>query len=181
MAFSDEFLELLRNTCTMESVASDYVSLKRSGRNYVCNCPFHSEKSPSCTIFPDTQSFYCFGCGVGGDVIMWIRHIETMEFPEAVRFLAEKAGLEIPTDREAQQQVAYRKQLMAANREAANFYYLNLVKGTDKRGLQYFISRGLKPETIRKYGLGFASDNWTSLTQHLLQKGFIEQELLDAD
>jgi len=181
MAFSDEFLELLRNTCTMESIASDYVSLKRSGRNYVCNCPFHSEKSPSCTIFPDTQSFYCFGCGVGGDVIMWIRHIETMEFPEAVRFLAEKAGLEIPTDREAQQQVAYRKQLMAANREAANFYYLNLVKGTDKRGLQYFISRGLKPETIRKYGLGFASDNWTSLTQHLLQKGFTEQELLDAD
>lgn len=181
MTYSDDFLEQIRASSPMESVASNYVNLQRRGRHYVCNCPFHSEKTPSCTIFPDTQSFYCFGCGAGGDVITWIRRIEGLEFPEAVKFLAEKSGIQIPNDREAEQRVKLRTQILAINREAANFYFRNLISGKDKRGLEYLISRKLKPETIRKYGLGYAPDSWTELTDHLLKKGFQEEELIAAD
>lgn len=91
MTYSDDFLEQLREACPMETIAGNYVNLIRRGRHYVCNCPFHSEKSPSCTIFPDTQSFYCFGCGAGGDVITWVRRMENLEFTDAVKQLAEKA------------------------------------------------------------------------------------------
>lgn len=181
MAYSNDFLEEIRLACSMESIASNYVNLIRRGRNYVCNCPFHSEKTPSCTIFPDTQSFYCFGCGAGGDVITWIRRIENLEFSDAVKLLAEKSGLEVPNDREADCRARLRTQILAINREAANFYFRNLISGSDKRGLQYLISRKLKPETIRHYGLGYAPDTWTALTDHLLKKGFQEEELIAAD
>lgn len=181
MTYGDDFLEQIRAACSMESIASNYVNLIRRGRNYVCNCPFHSEKTPSCTIFPDTQSFYCFGCGAGGDVITWIRRIENLEFPDAVKFLAEKSGLQIPNDREAERRAHLRTQVLAINREAANFYFRNLISGKDRRGLDYLISRKLKPETIRKYGLGYAPDSWTALTDYLLAKGFEEEELIVAN
>lgn len=181
MTYSDDFLEQLRSACPIETIAGNYVNLIRRGRHYVCNCPFHSEKSPSCTIFPDTQSFYCFGCGAGGDVITWVRRMENMEFPEAVKLLAERSGLQIPTDKEADQRIQLRTRILAINRETANFYFRQLSAGTDKRGLQYLISRQLKPETIRKYGLGYAPDSWNLLTDHLLKKGFAEEELITAN
>ena len=181
MTYSDDFLEQLRAACPMETIAGNYVNLIRRGRHYVCNCPFHSEKSPSCTIFPDTQSFYCFGCGAGGDVITWVRRIENLEFTDAVKQLAEKSGLEVPNDREAEQRAQLRTRIFGINRETANFYFRALISGNDKRGLQYFISRQLKPETIRKYGLGYAPDSWNALTDHLLKKGYTEEELLAAN
>ncbi len=181
MTFSSDFLEQLRDLCTIESVASDYVPLKPRGRNYLCNCPFHSEKTPSCTIYPETQSFYCFGCGAGGDVITWVKQIENVDFSEAVKMLASRCGLPLETDQEAEKRSALRTQILAINRETANFYYRNLVSGSDKRGLQYFISRGIRPEIIRKYGLGYAPDSWTILSEHLLQKGFSVDELIAAD
>ena len=181
MTYSDDFLEQLREACPMETIAGNYVNLIRRGRHYVCNCPFHSEKSPSCTIFPDTQSFYCFGCGAGGDVITWVRHMENLEFTDAVKQLAEKSGLQVPNDREADRRAQLRTRIFAINRETANFYFRNLVAGNDKRGLQYFVSRQLKPETIKKYGLGYAPDSWNTLTDHLLKKGFTEEELLAAN
>ena len=85
MTYSDDFLEQLRAACPMETIAGNYVNLIRRGRHYVCNCPFHSEKSPSCTIFPDTQSFYCFGCGAGGDAITFTKKINSIDYPEAVK------------------------------------------------------------------------------------------------
>ncbi len=181
MTYTDDFLEQLRAACPMETIAGNYVHLIRQGKHFVCNCPFHSEKTPSCTIFPDNQSFYCFGCGAGGDVITWVRRIENLEFPDAVKYLAERSGLEIPTDKKADQRAKIRTRILAANREAANFYFRCLSSGTDKRGLQYLVSRRLLPETIRKYGLGYAPDQWNTLTDHLLRKGFTEDELIVAN
>ena len=181
MTYSDDFLEQLRAACPMETIAGNYVNLIRRGRHYVCNCPFHSEKSPTCTIFPDPQSFYCFGCGAGGDVITWVRRMENLEFTDAVKQLAEKSGLQVPNDREADRRAQLRTRIFAINRETANFYFRNLIAGNDKRGLQYFVSRQLKPETIKKYGLGYAPDSWNTLTDHLLKKGFTEEELLAAN
>ncbi len=181
MTYSDDFLEQLRTACPMETVAANYVNLIRRGRHFVCNCPFHSEKSPSCTIFPDTQSFYCFGCGAGGDVITWVRRIDNLEFSDAVKQLAERSSLQVPNDHEADRRAQLRTRIFAINRETANFYFRNLSAGNDKRGLQYLIKRQLKPDTIRKYGLGYASEAWNELTDHLLQKGFTEEELIAAN
>lgn len=181
MTYSDDFLEQIRSACPMETIAGSYVNLIRRGRHFVCNCPFHSEKSPSCTIFPDTQSFYCFGCGAGGDVITWVRRMENMEFSEAVNLLAQRCGLEVPNDKEAQRRSQLRTRILAINRETANFYFRCLSSGSDKRGLRYLVSRQLKPETIRKYGLGFAPDSWNILSDHLRKKGFSEDELVEAN
>lgn len=181
MTYSDDFLEQLRQACPIENIAGSYVNLIRRGRHYVCNCPFHSEKSPSCTIFPDTQSFYCFGCGAGGDVITWVRRMDNLEFSDAVKQLAERSGLDVPTDKEAEKRARLRTRIFAINRETANFYFRCLSSGNDKRGLQYFVSRQLRPETIKKYGLGYAPDAWDTLTDHLRRKGFTEDEMIAAN
>ncbi|MDD6098796.1 MAG: DNA primase [Oscillospiraceae bacterium] len=181
MPKNDEFLYHLRNANPIESVAGSYVNLIRRGRNYVCSCPFHSEKTPSCTIYTDTQSFYCFGCGAGGDVITFIMKIENLDFSEAVKELAHRAGMEIPQDNSAASTYAKRKnRIYEMNRLAANFFYTNLIKGQDKQGLLYFAERKLTPETIKKYGLGYASDSWDQLTDFLRSKGYSDNEIADA-
>ena len=176
-----EYIEELTRRTDIVDVVGNYVQLKRKGRLYGGLCPFHSEKTPSFYVYPDTQSFYCFGCGAGGDVITWVRRMENLEFTDAVKQLAEKSGLQVPNDREADRRAQLRTRIFAINRETANFYFRNLVAGNDKRGLQYFVSRQLKPETIKKYGLGYAPDSWNTLTDHLLKKGFTEEELLAAN
>lgn len=177
---SDVFLEQLRTACPLEEIARPYVDLKRRGRTYVCNCPFHSEKTPSCTIFPDTQSFYCFGCGAGGDVITFVQRIENLDFMDSVKLLAQKCGMTIPEQETDAAQTRMRKRILAVNRATANFYY-RMLTGSDKRGLQYFVNRHLTTATIKKYGLGFAPDAWDVLTGYLLQNGFTEEELVLAD
>ena len=181
MPRNDEFLYNLRNANPIETVMGGYVNLIRRGRNYVCSCPFHSEKTPSCTIFTDTQSFYCFGCGAGGDVITFTMKIENLDFSEAVKLLAQRSGMEVPEYGQKDSGYAKRKtRIYEMNRLAANFFYTNLFKGPDKTGLQYFASRKLTPQTIKKYGLGYASDSWNDLTDHLRSKGYTDDEIVDA-
>ena len=181
MPRNDEFLYNLRNATPIETVMGGYVNLIRRGRNYVCSCPFHSEKTPSCTIFTDTQSFYCFGCGAGGDVITFTMKIENLDFSEAVKLLAQRSGMEVPEYGQKDSGYAKRKtRIYEMNRLAANYFYTNLFKGPDKTGLQYFASRKLTPQTIKKYGLGYASDSWNDLTDHLRSKGYTDDEIVDA-
>lgn len=180
MLRNDEFLYQLKTANPIESVVGSYVNLLRRGHNYVCACPFHSEKTPSCTVFTDTQSFYCFGCGVGGDVITFVMGIENIDFSEAVKLLAERSGLQVPEQNHESEYADKKRKIYEANREAGNFFYLNMIKGSDKRGLNYFIGRKLSPQTIKKYGLGYAPDSWDSLYKHMKSKGFSDEILIDA-
>ncbi|MBQ8296366.1 MAG: DNA primase [Ruminococcus sp.] len=181
MLRNDEFLYRLRNANPIDAVMGNYVHLTRRGRNYVCSCPFHSEKTPSCTIFTDTQSFYCFGCGAGGDIITFIMKIENLDFSEAVKLLAQRSGIELPQNSSADSLLAKRKtRIYEMNRIAANFFYTNLVKGRDKQGLQYFVNRGLSPQTVKKFGLGYSSDSWSELSDLLRSKGYSDEEIADA-
>ncbi len=181
MQINDEFLYRLREANPIDTVFGSYVNIIRRGRNYVCNCPFHSEKTPSCTIFMETQSFYCFGCGAGGDVITFIMKIENLSFPEAVTLLAQRSGLEVPqNDPRDAMRAKLKTRIYEMNRLAANFYYTNLIKGNNKAGLQYFAQRKLTPQTVKKYGLGFAPDSWDLLCKYLTSKGYSEDEIIVA-
>lgn len=181
MPQNDEFLYNLRNANPIETVMGSYVNLIRRGRNYVCSCPFHSEKTPSCTVFTDTQSFYCFGCGAGGDVITFTMKVENLDFSEAVKLLAQRSGMEVPEYGNKDSGYAKHKtRIYEMNRIAANYYYTNLFKGSDKSGLKYFAERKLTPQTIKKYGLGYASDSWSELTELLRSKGYADEEITDA-
>lgn len=181
MKTNDEFLYKLRTANPIDTVMGAYVNIIRRGRNYICSCPFHSEKTPSCTVFTDTQSFYCFGCGAGGDVITFIMKIENLDFTEAVKLLAQRSGMEIPKENSRDSQLAKRKtRIYEMNRLAANFFYTQLIKGSDKSGLRYFADRKLSPQTIKKYGLGYAPDSWNALTDMLRSKGYSDDEITDA-
>lgn len=181
MPFSADFLERLKDANRIDDIMSDYVQIKRAGSVSKCLCPFHSEKTASCTIYTDTQSFYCFGCGAGGDVITFIMKIENLDYYEAVKMLAERSGIPLPEDSSRGDDTVRKKQrLYEINREAARFFFNNLRSPQGKVGLKYLIDRGLKPETIQKYGLGFAENKWTSLKDHMLTKGYYENELVEA-
>lgn len=178
MKGNDEFIARLRAANPIQTVAASYVQLIRRGRNYVCSCPFHSERSPSCTFFTDTDNFYCFGCGAGGDVITFIMKIENLTFIEAVRLLAQRSGMEVPEYNSGdKKRTQLKTRIYEMNRLAANFFYTNLIKGRDKSGLEYFVSRKLTPQTIKKYGLGYASDSFTELTGYLKSKGYSDDEI----
>lgn len=181
MRLSDEFLDRLRAANRIENVMSSYVTLKRNGRRYTCLCPFHSEKTPSCVVYTDTESFYCFGCHVGGDVISFVQRIENLSYIEAVRFLADKSGIQMPEDVKMGDDYTRKKQrMLEMNRKAARFFFDNL---RGEKGLQaraYLKKRGLEIKTITKYGLGYACATWTTLRDYMLGEGYTEQELIDA-
>ena len=174
----ESFLTQLRFSCDMENIASSYVNLKRAGRSKVGLCPFHLEKTPSFHVYEDTQSFYCFGCGAGGDVITFIMKIENLEYIEAVKFLAQRAGLPMPEDSGADDRTARQKaRILEMNRETARFFHACLKSEAGKAGLSYLLGRGLTPATITRYGLGFAPDSWYALVNHLRSKGFRDEEM----
>lgn len=174
----EDFISEIRNANPIETFIGSYIPLKKRSRNYVCNCPFHSERTPSFTVFTDTQSFYCFGCQAGGDVITFTMKMENLEFIEALKFLAEKSNIPFPEKNTEKPQNKTR--IYEMNRLAANFFYNNLLRGRNKAGLNYFISRKISAKTIKKYGLGFASDSWNELTDFLISKGYKEDEIIDA-
>lgn len=182
MPLPADFLEALKARNDIESVVSSYVNLRRSGRNMTGLCPFHNEKTPSFMIYPENNSFYCFGCGAGGDAITFIRRIENLDYMEAVRFLAQRAGMEMPEQTRGDEGLAkLRLRLLEANREAARFYHKTLLTPQGEKALAYLRGRRLSDATIRHFGLGYSPDGWTGLSDFLKGKGFSEKELVQAN
>ncbi|MBC8569390.1 DNA primase [Zongyangia hominis] len=176
----DSFIQELKYNCDIEQVISSYVNIKRRGRNLVGLCPFHSEKTPSFTVYPDSQSFYCFGCGAGGDVITFIKKIENLEYMEALRFLAKRANMELPEDVEGDKTARLRTRVLEINRKLARFYHEQLISPVGREALEYLRSRGIKDRTIRHFGLGFAPPGWDNARNFLRQEGYTYEEMLAA-
>lgn len=181
MPLPEGFLQELKDRNDMTDVASGYVNLNRRGRNMVGLCPFHGEKTPSFNIYPENGSFYCFGCGVGGDVITFIMKIENLDYIDAVKFLAQRAGMNMPEDTFDDSMSNLRKRIYEANREAARFFYKNLYSDVGKEALAYFRGRALKEKTITRFGLGYADSNRYSLCGHLKSLGFKNSEIVSAN
>ncbi|MBQ8932406.1 MAG: DNA primase, partial [Ruminiclostridium sp.] len=179
MKLSEDFLSRIKDGNDIYDVISSYVPLKKTGTDYVCNCPFHSEKTPSCHIYMATQSFYCFGCGAAGDVINFIRLYEHLGYMEAVRFLAQRAGIPMPDDG-GEDGARIRARILEMNREAGKFYHKLLFSPQGKEGLDYLLGRGLTIHTIRLYGLGYAPNDWSLLRNHLSSLGFSDDEIVEA-
>ncbi len=182
MALSDDFLQELRNRADIETTISSYVNLKRAGRISKGLCPFHGEKTASFTVYPDTQSYYCFGCGNGGDVITFIKNIENLDYIDAVRFLADRVGIDMPDENNYDSTMNKRRlRMLEANREAARFFHNCLKTNDGTIGYRYFKDRGLTDDTIRKFGLGFAPDSFNALTNYLMNMGYTKDELVYAN
>ncbi len=181
MKLNERFIQDLQDKTDIEQVISSYVNLKRRGKTLVGLCPFHNEKTPSFTVYPDTRSFYCFGCGAGGDVISFVRRIDNLDYIEAVKAVAQMAGMPMPEDGYDDTLSKKRMRLLAANREAARFFNACLMEEKNRKALDYFLSRGLSPNTIRRFGLGYAPDEWRALIEHLRAKGFTDEELVLAN
>ena len=180
MAFSESFLTELTERNDIVDVVSGYVRLgKKSGSNMFGLCPFHSEKTPSFSVSPDKQIYHCFGCGKGGGVINFIMEIENLSFPEAVEFLAKRAGMQMPeeeNDRESRK----RSRMLALNRDAARFFYTQLSTPQGGAARDYMAKRRIGPATAKNFGIGFAPDTWDSLEKAMREKGYTDFELFDA-
>jgi len=177
----ERFIQELQDKIDIDQVISSHVNLKRRGKTLVGLCPFHNEKTPSFTVYPDTRSFYCFGCGAGGDVISFVRRIENLDYIEAVKSVAQMAGVSMPEDGYDDTLSKQRMRLLAANREAARYFNACLMEEKNRPALEYFLSRGLTQNTIRRFGLGYAPDGWRNLVEHMRSKGFTDQELVLAN
>lgn len=178
---SDEFLSELNRQTDIGELISEYVNLKSRGGRMVGLCPFHNEKTGSFTVFPQTNSYYCFGCGAGGSPITFVRQIENLDFYEAVKFLADRAGMQVPTDGYNDSFSRFKKRILEINRETARFYHNYMFSPEGKEVLDYFTSRKLTPSTIKHFGLGASPDGWDKLLRHLKQKGYSEDEMLQAN
>lgn len=180
MALSDSFLQELKMKTDIENVISTYVTLKRRGATLVGLCPFHNEKTPSFTVYPATQSFYCFGCGAGGDAITFLKKIENLDYLDAVKTLAQRAGLQMPQEGFDDSLSKRRRRILEMNREAARFYHSVLLSPEGKVGYDYYIGRALSAATINHFGLGFAPNQWDALLKYMRAKGYQPAELVDA-
>ncbi len=181
MRINERFIQELQEKVDIESVISASISLKRRGKTLVGLCPFHNENTPSFTVYPESNSFYCFGCGAGGDVITFVRRMENLDYIEAVKSVAQMAGMSMPEDGYDDTLSKQRMRLLAANREAARFYHECLMNPKNKPALDYFLNRGLSVNTIRRFGLGYAPNDWRELINHLKSKGYTEHELVLAN
>lgn len=179
-SLSDSFLQELRLKTDVVDLISSYVSLKKRGNTYVGLCPFHNEKTPSFTVYENTQSFYCFGCGAGGDGVSFMRKIENLDYIDAVKVLAQRAGMQMPNEGYDDSLSKKRRVILQINRETARFYHNYMMSERGKVGLQYFLNRGLSQKTIRHFGLGYAPNNWDELFKHLKSKGYNVSDMLAA-
>ena len=180
MAIDSAFISELKFRCPIEEVIGSYVTLKRTGSRYVACCPFHNEKTPSFTVFTDTSSYYCFGCGAGGDIITFIMNRENLDYVEAVRLLAERAGMSMPEDSAVPAEKKHvRERMLEMHKLAARHYYKNLISG-DNEGMRYLKKRGLTMSAVKRYGLGFAKNSFDDLKKLLLGQGYSLAEMTAA-
>lgn len=180
MAFPPAFLDELTARNPIEDVVGQYVNLKRSGSNLFGLCPFHGEKTASFSVAPDKGIYYCFGCHKGGNVINFEMEIEGLSYPDAVRALAKRAGLEVPEDEQYQSRYRQQERLWALHKEAARFYHSQLYAPVGANALQYAAGRGMPKSILTKFGIGYAPDSWTALVDWLRAKGYTDQELRDS-
>ena len=179
MEFSEHFLEELAEKNDIVEVVSSYVSLTYKGGSYWACCPFHNEKTPSFHCDKAKQFYHCFGCGKGGSVINFIMEIENLSFPDAVEFLARRAGMEVPDDGDREKRDR-RARLLDLNRAAARFFFSALTAPGGKPAQDYIVKREIAPATVKSFGLGFAPDSFYALSDAMHEKGFQDFELIDA-
>lgn len=177
----EDIIQEIKYRNDIETAISSYVTLKRRGKNLVGLCPFHSEKTPSFTVYPENGSFYCFGCGVGGDVFTFTGLIENLDYIESVKLLAERSGITLPQDGYDDTLSKLKNTIYDINRETARFYHSYLMSPNGKWALDYFLSRGLTLATIKHFGLGAAPDSWDLLLNHLKSKGFSLEDMYQAN
>lgn len=183
MYYPQEVIEEVRTRNDIVDVISGYVHLQRKGASYFGLCPFHNEKSPSFSVSPGKQMYYCFGCGAGGNVITFIQQYENAGFQEALKMLADRAGVKLPEaeySEEAKRKENHRARLLAVNKEAAKYFYYQLRAPQGKQGLTYLKNRQLSEETIHRFGLGYANKTSDDLSKYLRGKGFPEELIREA-
>ncbi|MGM0500982.1 MAG: DNA primase [Bacillota bacterium] len=182
--YNDDFIEKVRFSNDIIDVVSEYTNLKKSGKSYKGLCPFHDENTPSFNVSSDQQLYYCFGCGVGGNIFNFIMEVEGLTFTEAIEFLADRANIDLPqqTNSQARQKkVSQRKKLLKIHKLATQFYnYLLLESKLGQEAYDYLLSRGFDEETIEKFQLGFAPDRWQGLYKFLNDKGYSDQILVKS-
>lgn len=180
MAFPPAFLDELVARNPIEEVVSQYVNLRRSGANLFGLCPFHGEKTASFSVSPDKGMYYCFGCHKGGGVINFLMEIENLSYPDAVRALAQRAGMTVPEDEQYQSRYRQQERLWALCKEAARYYHAQLYAPAGAAGLAYAQKRGMTKLILTRFGVGFAPDSWSGLVDAMRAKGYTDQELRDA-
>ena len=180
MAFPPSFLDELVARNPIEDVVGHYVTLKRSGSNLFGLCPFHGEKTASFSVAPDKGIYYCFGCHKGGGVINFMMELEGLSYPDAVRNLAARVGMEVPEDEQYQSRYRQQERLWALHKEAARFFHSQLYAPVGKAALEYAFGRGMSKSILTTFGVGYAPDSWDSLVRAMRAKGYTDQELKDS-
>lgn len=183
MYYSEEIVEEVRVKNDIVDVISGYISLKKKGSSYFGLCPFHNEKSPSFSVSREKQMYYCFGCGAGGNVFTFVMEYENFTFPETLKVLAERSGMELPEvepSKEEKRALDYKTMLREMNRQAANYFYILLHSERGKSAYEYLVNRGITKDTIKKFGLGYADIYRDDLYQFLKSKGYTDQQLKDS-
>ena len=181
MAFPPSFIDELLARNPIEDVVGQHVNLRRSGSNLFGLCPFHGEKTASFSVAPEKGIYYCFGCHKGGGAINFVMELEGLSYPDAVRKLAERVGLEVPEDEQYQSRYRKQERLWALMKEAGRFYNEQLYAPVGKNCLAYVQKRGLSKAIVTRFGIGFAPDSWNSLVDAMRKKGYTDEELKDAD
>lgn len=180
MAFPAAFIDELIARNPIEDVVGQYVNLRRSGSNLFGLCPFHGEKTASFSVAPDKGMYYCFGCHKGGGAVNFMMEVEGLSYPDAVRALAKRVGMEVPEDEQYQSRYKAQERLWALNKEAARYFYRELYDAAGAEGLAYAQKRGMPKSTLTKFGIGFAPNSWSGLVDAMRAKGYTDQEMKDA-
>ena len=180
MAFPASFIDELVARNPIEDVVGQYVNLRRSGANLFGLCPFHGEKTASFSVAPDKGIYYCFGCHKGGGVINFQMEVEGLSYPDAVRALAKRAGMQVPEDEQYQSRYRQQERLWALHKEAARFFHSQLYAPVGKTALEYALGRGMSKHILTTFGVGYAPDSWDGLIRAMKAKGYTHQELVDS-